>query len=657
MNKLLLLVLVFLGSTSLYAQDFPFGEVDRDALSMKRYSPDTNAAAVVIKEFGTARISNEGGNTLIFEYHVRIKVFNSARFEGSDVVIPLYKSSKESFEKIDNVKGLVYHQNPNGGISRTELSSKDIFRENATNYLDLAKFAMPAVTDGSIVEYAYRIESPYLFNFRAWEFQTDLPKIYSEYIALIPASFSYNVSLVGPHPLSDTKSAIVRDCFQPGGGYKADCSKMTYIMKDIPALIEEAYMTSPKNFRSAINFELSEVALFTGGKRKITREWSDIDYDLKKHSDFGRQIRKESFFEPFLDVALAGKSDPLEKAKAVYRMIQQRFKWNSYLGMYSEMGIKKAFENRTGNIGDINLSLVSALEGAGLDVEAVVLSTRDNGFVNKLYPVISNFDYVIAKVNIGEESYLLDASDPLLPFGLLPVRCLNDQGRVISMKNASYWIDLKASQKRSSVYSVILALNPDGKITGTLTNFSRGYEAFAKRKKMKEFNSLEEFVEHLDEKNPSIKILDYKISNLDSLEASLTEVYTVEMDGYDHLEKEMIFLNPFFMDRITENPFKLAERTYPVDMGAPLDSRITITLSFPEEFEIVSRPEDKRLALPNKGGRFLSSVIVSGNQLTYAQATELDKSIYDSEEYHYLKELYNQIILLQKTDIVFKRKK
>lgn len=111
------------------------------------------------------------------------------------------------------------------------------------------------------------------------------------------------------------------------------------------------------------------------------------------------------------------------------------------------------------------------------------------------------------------------------------------------------------------------------------------------------------------------------------------------------------------MDRITENPFKLAERTYPVDMGAPLDSRITITLSFPEEFEIVSRPEDKRLALPNKGGRFLSSVIVSGNQLTYAQATELDKSIYDSEEYHYLKELYNQIILLQKTDIVFKRKK
>jgi len=656
MNKLLLLILAFISSISVYGQDFPFGEIDRDALAMQRYPSDTNAAAVVLKEFGTARISNEGGNTLIFEYHVRIKVFNSARFTGSDVIIPLYKASKESQEKIDKVKGIVYHQSPTGGLSRTELSSKDVYMENATNYLDLAKFAMPAVSDGAIVEYAYQIESPYVFNFRAWEFQSDIPKIYSEYVALIPATYAYNVSLVGPHELSDSKSAIVRDCFQPGGGYKADCSKMTYIMKDIPALIEEAYMTSPKNFRSAINFELSEIALFTGGKRKITQEWSDIDYELKKHPDFGRQIRKESFFEPYLEVVLAGKSEPLDKAKAVYQMIQQRFKWNGYLGKYSELGVKKAFENRTGNIGDINLSLVSALEGAGLDVEAVVLSTRDNGFVNKLYPVMSNFDYVIAKVNIGDGSYLLDASDPLLPFGLLPVRCLNDQGRVVSMKNASYWIDLKASQKRTSIYTLKLDLNPDGKITGTLTNFSRGYEAFGKRQRMKDFNSLEEFVENMDEKMPSIKIVDYEIKNLDSLEASLTEVYTVEIDAYDNLEKEMVYFSPFFMDRIEENPFKLEERTYPVDMGAPLDSRITMTLTFPEEFEIVSRPEDKRLALPNKGGRFLSSVEVSGNQLVYAQATELDKSIYQPEEYHYLKELYNQIILLQKTDIVFKRK-
>src|SRR5690606_28102997 len=169
-------------------------------------------------------------------------------------------------------------------------------------------------------------------------------------------------------------------------------------------------------------------------------------------------------------------------------------------------------------------------------------------------------------------------------------------------------------------------------------------------------NSLEEFVENMDEKMPSIKIVDYEIKNLDSLEASLTEVYTVEIDAYDNLEKEMVYFSPFFMDRIEENPFKLEERTYPVDMGAPLDSRITMTLTFPEEFEIVSRPEDKRLALPNKGGRFLSSVEVSGNQLVYAQATDLDKSINQPYEYHYLKELYNQIILLQKTDIVFKRK-
>src|SRR5690606_13980299 len=99
--------------------------------------------------------------------------------------------------------------------------------------------------------------------------------------------------------------------------------------------------------------------------------------------------------------------------------IKTWFKWNQYYGKYSDEGIKRALEKRSGNVTDINLSLVAALSAAGVDAEAVVLSTRDNGMVNKLYPILSDFNYVIAKVNIDDQSYFLDATDPLLPFGLL----------------------------------------------------------------------------------------------------------------------------------------------------------------------------------------------------------------------------------------------
>ena len=79
-----------------------------------------------------------------------------------------------------------------------------------------------------------------------------------------------------------------------------------------------------------------------------------------------------------------------------------------------------------------------------------MLSTRDHGFVNDLYPAINDFNYVVAKANIGDKSYMLDASDPLLPFGVLPLTCLNDKGRVFSLDKPSYWMDLNLPQKEKS---------------------------------------------------------------------------------------------------------------------------------------------------------------------------------------------------------------
>jgi hypothetical protein len=45
-----------------------------------------------------------------------------------------------------------------------------------------------------------------------------------------------------------------------------------------------------------------------------------------------------------------------------------------------------------------------------------------------------------------------------------------------------------------------------------------------------------------------------------------------------------------------------------------------------------------------------------GNTFTFSNITKFTKPIYTSEEYPYLKELYNKIILTQKADMVFKKK-
>ena len=151
--------------------------------------------------------------------------------------------------------------------------------------------------------------------------------------------------------------------------------------------------------------------------------------------------------------------------------------------MYGSVdGIKQAITNHTGNTAEVNFCLFDALKAAGFDPAAVMLSTREHGYVNKLYPVKTEFNYVVVKLDVGGKSYLLDATDPLLSFGMLPMRCLNDQGRVMSLDKPSYWIDMTAAQKENNTYQLDLTLQNDGKIKGTITHFCMGYAAYDKTK-------------------------------------------------------------------------------------------------------------------------------------------------------------------------------
>ena len=111
---------------------------------------------------------------------------------------------------------------------------------------------------------------------------------------------------------------------------------------------------------------------------------------------------------------VSAETDSLKKAQQIFDFIKNWYTWNDYFDKYSDLGIKKAFDSKTGNVGDINLSLVAALNHAGFVAEPVILSTRDNGLPIEVHPVMSNFNYVIGKVKINNTTYLLDATDPFL---------------------------------------------------------------------------------------------------------------------------------------------------------------------------------------------------------------------------------------------------
>ncbi|SOD13108.1 DUF3857 domain-containing protein [Pedobacter xixiisoli] len=639
------------------SQDFEFGKITNEELSFDRNKIDSNANAVFLNEQGNSRLSFDsetGRMKLVFNYHARIKLFNKEGFDAANIIIPIYKngSGNDDQEYLSGLKASTFNVK-NGVLEESEMSNKALFNEEKSKYITLAKFTFPNIREHSIIEYQYTIESPYLFNFRTWNFQSDIPKLNSTYVAYIPANYKYNVTLRGFYKLSDNKAELSSGCLRIAGK-DMDCSKLTYNMKDVPAFLEEDYMTAPSNYKSAIYFELEEVHYLTGSTQKYTKSWRDIDYELTSNKDFGGQMKRKDVFKTIVPNLIAGHTDELQKAKAIFEYIKKQIKWNNYYGKYSETSVKEVIEKRSGNVADINFALISALSAANFDVEAVMLSTRDNGTVNKLYPIISDFNYVVAKVNIGEKSYLLDASEPLAPFGLLPLRCINDQGRVINLKKPSYWIDMKAAKRSSSTHSLIGKLTEDGKIIGTITTVGSGFNALNTRKEIKKYSSIDEYVEKLDERLTNIKIKDFKISNLDSVENALVEAYQVEFTIGNAGQNDNHF-NPFFINPIRRNPFKLNERNYPVDLGSASEERIAISITLPDNFKLKEQPKDVSIALPNLGGRYLLQTNLLDKNLTVNQQLLFSKAIYTSEEYHYLKEFYNQIIQVQKMDVLFSK--
>jgi hypothetical protein len=646
------LVIIF---NSLFAQSkngFPFGAIGFDQIKEKKYLLDSSAEAVVLNEFGETHISNSEPFNLILDYHVRIKILKKTGFDRANFEIPLRVNGKEK-EVISDIRASTFNFEENKIVEK-KINPKNIFSESRNKFRDYKKFTLPDIREGSIIEVSYVLESPFIFNWRTWEFQTDIPKVYSEFWAKIPGNYIYNITLRGLLSLSKNESGIVKDCYSPGGGMTADCALMKYAMRDIPAFKEEMYMTAKSNFISYINFELSEIKRFDGQVRKYTEEWKDVDRRLKDDDQFGVQLKQaKKLFGNQMQLLTTGIDDPVQKAKFVFNEIKKHYNWNEVYGYFTEQGVKKAYQTQKGNVADINLSLVGALQSIGIKAEPALLSTRANGLPVMLHPVMSDFNYVIAHITIGTDQYWLDATNPLYSFGFVPEKCLN--GKIRLMNEVSEWVDLKLKEKDKKVTEVQLVLKEDGSLFGTFKQTHFGYDAFNQREKYFSFSSKEDYVKSQAANWPDFEVINYVNLGTDSLEKPFIEIYNLKFS--EAAIQEVFYLSPFIIESWKKNPFQSTERTYPVDFGAPLEQSILFSLTFPDNYIIDELPKNTAVSLPKGGGRLLFNSSMLGNKVQVGNTLSISKSVYNSEEYFTLKELFARIIQVQQSQIVIKKKK
>lgn len=625
-------------------------QVTSGDIKSKTYIKDSTANALVIYETGKSYVHKTEFDLRTEEKH-KIKILNREGFDNATVKIYLYNSKSKS-EKVEKITAITYNK-VGDKITTTKLNKENIFTEKYNENYTLIKFTLPNIQEGSVISYSYTTVSPFMFKYHGWEFQSDIPKLFSEYKTSIPGYWIYHIKLIGSkEKLSTNTSDIERNCLNLSRGGSADCMNSVYVMKDVPAFIEEDYMTSRDNYLLRIDYELQTFRAPEGGATNYSKTWKDVDKEFKNDKEIGKQLRKPIDAEELLNPDILNEKDILKKAKAIYKYVQNDYTWNGDYNIFKDVSIKDLLKDKSGNVSSINILLHNLLLETEIMAKPVLVSTRNNGFPTKLYPVFSDFNYLIIQVKIKDKTYLLDATDKYLNFGEIPARCLNDQGRLLDFENGSSWVDLKPNNLSGVYYDVKLKFDENGKLSGTLKSKRTGYNALNKRKSYYENKS--DYLETLENNYPNVEISNFEVISSGKTSKDFKEVYNVSYN-FDIIG-ENIYLNPFFVKFFKENPFKLQERTYPIDFGYKDSYFYGFKIQLTDDYKVVELPKEQYIKLPNNTGQLVFGVKKVGNTLNLTFKIDFKESFYNPDYYPYLKEFMSKIVDIQTNSIILLKK-
>jgi hypothetical protein len=638
------IALAFIASISL-AQKSPikFGEIPIDDLKMTIYDKDSSAAAVVLADYGEAYISVGGSVKMTFERHVRIKILSKEGLEWADVVVPLrFQGSSE--EEVRGLKAASYNLE-NGKIVETAMSKDAVFKEKFNRNFNLHKFSIPNVKEGSVIEYTYRISSDFYSNFPNWQFQQTIPTRHSEYWALFPDFFDYQQYMQGYVAITNYEVKLKNVTT-----YQAKAHH--WVMKDVPAFKEEPFMTSKEDYISRMNFALAYINYPGQPTQEIMGSWEKLSSELVKDGDFGGAIRGSGFLKNIVTQATTGMTDPIEKITAIHNWVKANVEWDGYKDYYPG-NLKKIVEQKKGTSGDINLLLASMLEKADFKVDMILLSTRDHGFIRRSAPMSRQFNYSVCAVRLPEKTILLDATEKHLPINMLPERCLNGEGLIISETNSG-WMPLDTKIRAKTILIADLTVEPSGDLKGTLNLQRDGYDANRMRKAFTMQGQEAYMKEFVGSKPWEIQKSDFQ--NIKEIEKSAKEIHDLTIREHATVAGDIIYINPFVAQQITSNPFILEERVYPVDYGSTIEKIYICKLKIPEGYAVDELPKSKMFMLPGNAARYSYNIAQTGDFISVTSNFQINRGIFAQTEYLNLREFYALVVGKQAEQIVFKKK-
>jgi hypothetical protein len=666
-RTLVLLAATMLAAITISAQEksnAKFGKITPDDFKPTAYAIDSTANAVVLADIGSTEITgnSKGWFSLHYKHYKRVHILNKNGYDIADVSIRLYSNGSEE-ENLESLKAVTYNME-GGKVVETKLDTKkNVFKDKISKNWVVKKFTFPNIKEGSIIEFEYQIESDFLFNLQPWDFQGSYPRVWSEYNVSIPSFFRYVFITQGYHGYNINERKDRRESFHiiASGGtgaseyyqFDANVTDYRWVMKNVPVLKEENFTSTLDNHISKIEFQLSEQSEPLPYHRYMG-SWPDLVKLLMDDEDFGGPLKKDNNWLGEYIGSIVKTGTNLEKAQRIYGYVRDKFTCTDHSSKYLSQSLKNIAKSNSGSVADINLLLVAMLRYADIDADPVILSTRSNGYTSPLYPLLSQFNYVIAQVKIDANTYYLDASLRNLGFGRLSSDCYNGQARVINETAALLEFDPSKLLERK--FSSIFMINGDkGGLSASMQQTPGYFESYSIRQRIKD-KGKDEFFKDIKKAFPSeIEMSDPGIDSLDQLDNEIGIHYDFDMklDGED-----LIYFNPMFGEGYKENPFKSAERFYPVEMPYTIDETFVLQMDIPKGYVVDELPKSLILKLNEQDeGMFEYRISATETSISLRSRVLIKRAVFLPEEYAMLREFFNYVVKKHNEQIVFKKKK
>ena len=625
----------------------PWGVVSQEDLRDRPAIADSNAEAVILADVGRYEMTHDDYRSF---FHVRrVKLLRDSAYEKWGTVRIFYYGSRGA-ERVERLRAHTLTLNPDGTTKSIDLPASDIFDEKVSGGLRQKKFTFPGLTPGCIIEYEYELRSG-LMALPNWQFQMSEPVCRTALSVTVPSNCRLLLWRRGDqgrieearvdHPWPTTMWDTDR-----AARYGLKLVEYRWSAQDMPALRAEPYLSTLDNFLSSLQvipngFDWGEVLpVDHANSWKKEARWLDgLDA-------FGGAMQLGAAGKERVKLLTRTLSDTAARVQALYDHVRTTIRCSGRSGIYSGPA-QETFDAHAGSVAEVNLLFVAMLRQAGVPAWPALISTRDNGEPYMQYPLLGQFNYVVAAVERNGGYDLLDPTDPQRPAGLLASRALAHYAWVVR-DDEPEWIEIPSDASTSTRLDVTARLDPRGRATGRVTGVRTGYSAVAERTNWKEVGGdstkcRQHFVETLFPDYAGATIERFAVAGMDSVDRPLG--LNLDFSDVDAAVPagRALALKPFFLAGMARNPFVRPTRAYPVDLPHAIREHYRLELDLPAGWTCPPLPADVTVVLPNHAGQLTRHCELIGSRLVYERDLAVGQLKFDVPDYARLRGFFDRV--------------